>query len=134
MRVVLNISGTDRFSAARVQVSPWEQIKGELLLEYDTDASQLIADEAFIALDAGEWEFELGRLYTPFGVYLSQFASGPILEYGETRSSGIKINFNPREMTDLSLMVYQGRAGTGTDQWDWALAWQSWLNHCFPWG
>lgn len=116
-----------------MEVMPWEMIKGELLLEYDTDVRQLEADEAFVSVDVGDWELELGRLYTPFGVYFSQFASGPILEFGETRSNkGVKINHDPGNQSDVSLMVYRGRAeriGRDDDQWDWALAGEGWLSH-----
>lgn len=50
----------------------------EVILEYDTDKDKVEADEAFLSLEKHPWELALGKQYTPFGVYFSNFVSGPL--------------------------------------------------------
>ena len=113
-------------------VSPWEQAKAELVLEYDTETEQLIADEAFASLELNDsWEIEAGRMYTPFGVYISHFATGPLLELGETRADMVLLSYSPSEQLDLSIAAYRGDArktGQDSDRWDGALGIEGWLS------
>lgn len=124
---------SNREGAATLQLgliaTPWESVKGELLLEYDTDAKELVADEAFVALEADPWELEAGTMYTPFGTYISHFATGPLLEFGETRAPGVKLSYGPDDRVDFALSAYRGRARkamTDSRLWDWAFALEAW--------
>jgi hypothetical protein len=120
---------TDRLRerAASVQLGfiaePWEFAKGELILEYDTVLHDVVADEAFVSLEAQSWEVEAGKLYTPLGVYISHFASGPLLEFAESRANGVLVSYAPSDALDLKLMAYRGRARAarpGSSRLDWA--------------
>ena len=61
---------------------------GELIYEYDDDdgSNQQTIDEAILAFEGGDFELELGKLFVPFGEYFQPFRSGPLLEFGETRT------------------------------------------------
>lgn len=126
-------NNSNREGAATFQLgliaSQWEFIKGELLLEYDTDAKELIADEALVTLEADPWELEAGMMYTPFGAYISHFATEPLLEFGETRAPAVQLSYGPNKRIDLSLSAYQGRAqkaDTDSKRLDWAFALEAW--------
>lgn len=109
--------------------TPWESVKAELILEYETDTEQLIADEAFVGVELDDWEIEAGRMYTAFGVYISHFATGPLLELGETRADVITLSYGPSDQLDFSIAAYQGNArktGENTSLWDWTLAFEAW--------
>lgn len=100
----------DQNGAATFQLGlsarPVELAKGELILEYDTDAHELYLDEAFVTLETDPWELEVGKLYLPFGVYLTNFATGPILELGETRAQAATLAYGPDDTMDFKLSAY----------------------------
>jgi hypothetical protein len=105
--------------------APWEYLQGELALEYDTTSNRWRTDEAFVLLEKGDWELMGGKLYTPFGEYISHFPSGPLLEFGETRTHGVSLSYSPGELIELSLSAYRGRArevGAHSSRLDWAAA------------
>ena len=98
------------------------------MLEYDTDTEQLIADEASIMFESEPWEIRAGKFYTPFGSYWGNFINGPMLEFGETRASGISLSYSTEGMPDLSVMLYHGEAddqGTHAEALDWAASLES---------
>jgi hypothetical protein len=133
---------TGRDTSAAVQLglvaTPWNFSKGELILEYDSDADRLQADEALLALETGAWELALGKQYLPFGVYFSNFVSGPLVEFGETRAREAAIlAYGPSDDVDLSLFAYRGRArseGNNAGRWDWGLAAEFWLDQAWSFG
>lgn len=129
--------GDDRFSesAAALQLgleaAPLEFAKGEWVLEFDTLTRKFATEEVFVSLEAKPWELEAGKFYTPFGVYISHFAIGPILELGETRANAVTLSYGPRKSLDLKLCAYRGRAGksSGDDrewEWEWAGSAEYW--------
>lgn len=102
-----------------------------LVLEYDTETDQLRADEASIGLEFDPWQVRAGKFYTPFGHYWSNFVSGGILEFGETRASGFSLGYAAGDSTEIEVMLYHGEAdkeGPHSDPWDWALSLQSQLS------
>ncbi|MGH8452994.1 MAG: LbtU family siderophore porin, partial [Nevskiales bacterium] len=102
---------------------PW--LKGELVYEYDFKISRDNLDEAIIAFETAGFEVELGRLYAPFGEYFSHFASGPLLDFGETRRPGAIVSYRPSEQLDLSVFALKSRAartGSRGSAVDWGLA------------
>lgn len=128
-------SRTDSDNAASVQLSatatPWPFAKGELVLNYDTDIDRIEADEAIASLEYDAWELAYGRQYLPFGVYFSHFASGPLLEFGETRDLAATLSYDLHDQMDLSASVYRGQGRKTDDSGsniDWTLAVEGWLN------
>jgi hypothetical protein len=112
-----------------LEAAPLDFAKGEWVLEYDTLTGKLATEEAFLSLEAGPWELEAGKLYIPFGVYISHFAIGPILELGETRANAVTLGFAPQDSLDLKLSAYRGSArdsGRDTRDWDWAASLDFW--------
>jgi hypothetical protein len=105
--------------------APWEYLQGELSFEYDTATKNWITDEAFILLEIEDWELMGGKLYTPFGEYISHFPSGPLLEFGETQTRGISLAYSPGDLMELSLTAYRGQArevGDHSSRLDWTAA------------
>jgi len=97
---------------------PW--LKGEAIFEleheFEGDAPRATLDEGTASLLVGDFELEAGKLYVPFGEYFSHFVSGPVLEFGETRGSGLDLSWGPGDRLDLSAYLYLGPAEkTGTD-------------------
>jgi len=110
--------------------TPWSFTKGEVILDYDTTTDRVEVDEAVASLERDAWELAYGRQYLPFGVYFSHFASGPLLEFGETRDVAATLSYDFRERVDVSASVYhgQGRKISGDSTADWTLAMETWLN------
>ncbi len=112
-----------------LEAAPLDFAKAELVLEYDTQTGKLFTEEAFLSFEVKPWELEAGKLYTPFGVYISHFAIGPILELGETRANAVTLGFAPRDTLDLKLCAYRGSAresSRDTRDWDWAASLDVW--------
>ncbi|MCU7931312.1 MAG: LbtU family siderophore porin [Candidatus Thiodiazotropha sp. (ex Codakia rugifera)] len=112
--------------------------EAEVIVEYDTDLDKFVADEAILTFEYEPWELSLGKQYTPFGVYFSHFVSGPLLEFGETRSRKTAIlTYGPSDEFDLSLALYRGRAtalGNDAKEWDWAVGFEAWPTDSFSFG
>lgn len=109
----------------------FELAEAEAVLEYATDTGDVVLEEAFIAFEHEPWGLVLGKLYTPFGVYFSNFARGPIIEFGETRADeAATLSFTPDDASALSLTLYRGRARRqqNSDQWNWVFAAESALS------
>ena len=119
-------------------VSPFEFANVEVILEYDTDKDKVEADEAFLSLEKDPWELSLGKQYTPFGVYLSNFVSGPLVEFGETQADEVAtLAYGPSDELDILLTAYRGRArkqGKNSREWNWSLASEFWLNDDWSFG
>ncbi|MFA5941532.1 MAG: LbtU family siderophore porin [Sinimarinibacterium sp.] len=111
-----------------VEATPLEWMKIELIseLEQDSETGQTgpVLDEAVLALEAGDFELELGKLYVPFGVYFSRFVSGPLVEFGETRAHAAALSYGPDERLDIVAFTYDGRARplSGSRRRDWGFA------------
>lgn len=118
--------------------SPLAFSTAEVILEYDTDKKKIEADEAALSLEMDPWELTLGKQYTPFGVYFSNFVNGPLLEFGETQAKQvITLAYGPSDELDISMTVYRGRArkqGNNSREWNWNLATEIWLNHDWSFG
>jgi len=108
------------------EITPTSWLTGELIYEYDDEGSgSHTLDEATASFEAGDFELVAGKQYVPFGVYLSHFVSGPILEFGETRDKGVTLAYGPDDRLDFSAFAYRGRAekqGSNGGEWGWGLA------------
>lgn len=125
-----------RESSASLQLgfllTPLPVLQLELIAEYDSERDRVLADEAFVSLERHPWELSLGRQYTPFGVYFSNFASGPLLEFGETQAkTAATLAWGPNDDLDILFTLYNGRSrklGGKSPEWNWAIAAETWLS------
>ncbi|HRD67739.1 MAG TPA: hypothetical protein PKY50_16460 [Candidatus Competibacter sp.] len=114
---------TTSAQAEFIAATPWRNAKAEIVLEYDSTANRIVADEAFLGVEVEDWEIEAGRLYTPLGIYISHFASGPLLEFAESRADGLMLSYTPSDRLEFKLMGYRGEArpaNDGSEKLDWA--------------
>ncbi len=112
-----------------LEISPLPWMRGELIYEYDDDdeSNTQTIDEAILVFEVDDFELELGKLFVPFGEYFSHFVSGPLLEFGETRTHdwGMALSYGPHDRLDLAAFVYEGRArkaGSDAGYWDFGFA------------
>ena len=119
-------------TAASIQanffISPVDWIKSEIITEYDTNTDELIVDEAELAFEYGPWELAFGKLYLPFGQYISHFANGPITEFGETRANSVSLAYNYLDDVDISFAVYRSNAHEigSSNRIDWSAGIEAW--------
>lgn len=92
------------------EVKPVSWLKAEVIYEFDANSQLLALDEASTAIEANSLELEMGTLYLPFGAFYSHFATGPLLEFGETRGKAVTLNWDPDEHLELILFAYQASA------------------------
>ena len=78
--------------------------------EFEGEGAALELDEGTASVILGSFELEGGRLYVPFGEYVSHLASGPLLEFGETRGDGADLSWSPDDRIDVSIFLYNGPA------------------------
>lgn len=91
-----------------------ESLTAVLLFEAEWgDGERSVLDEAFLALEGEDWGIEGGRLYLPFGQFYSYFVTGPLLEFGETRGTGLIGRYSLSESVGVSLFAFDGE----TDNW-----------------
>ncbi len=100
-----------------------ELINAELVFEYEIDTNDLEFDEGVVNLDHEIWGVTVGRLYVPFGEYYSHFVSGPMVEFGETRSSGLSIDYSFNDQWEVFVFAFDGDAKKrgDNDEYDWGL-------------
>jgi hypothetical protein len=100
--------------------------EAEVIFEYDTDAKKVNVDEAIFVIELDPLELTIGRQYTPFGTYISNFISDPLIEFAETRANrAVTLAYGPGDRLDVLLTLYRGKArriGGNARRWDWALA------------
>ncbi|MET0067150.1 MAG: LbtU family siderophore porin [Candidatus Thiodiazotropha sp.] len=105
----------------------YEWAEAEVVFEYDSDPDEIVVEEAFITLDFEPFELSLGKQYTPFGLYYSNFITGPMLEFGETSARHVALaNYGSDDSFDLSIAAYKGWANQQGrhDSWDWAIGFE----------
>ncbi len=108
---------------------PLEPVEGELIVEFDTVTEKLKTEEATVSLELDPLALTVGKQYLPFGVFFSQFASGPLIELGETRATAADLSYDFDGRVDLSVSAYRGRAreqDNAEGDIDWVLAMESW--------
>ncbi|MCW8956465.1 MAG: hypothetical protein OQL09_06250 [Gammaproteobacteria bacterium] len=118
------------------EITPLEDVKAEWIAEYDSDINKWKTDEATIAYEFGPWEWVAGKQNMPFGVFISHFATGPILEFGEVNDKGVSLTYDYHEMIDVSFTFYRGVAyHVGEDRdMDWTFALEYWPTEDFSIG
>ena len=110
-----------------ISITDW--LSAELILEseYDFEARgnenelHIIWDEAFIEASIGEWGIKVGRQYYPFGEYYSHFITGPLLEFGETRGTGVIVDYSFNDFIEWSVFVLESNSDelSDSEEFDW---------------
>lgn len=96
-----------------LEATPRSWLKGELVYEYDFDRHKDTIDEFIVSAEWNDVELAAGKLYVPFGEYFSQFAAGPLVEFGETRATAAVLSYNQDDRLDISVYVYKGKTLSG---------------------
>ena len=90
-----------------IEATPMDWITGFVLLSWEEDDDKVIFDEAHITLGATDtipYYLQLGKFYTPFGVFETNMISDPLtLEFAEVVDTGIQVGF---EMEGFRGSVY----------------------------
>ncbi len=111
--------------------TPAENVRAELILEYDTDTDRVKTEEFTVRLESDPWEFVIGKQYLPFGEYFSRFVTDPLIEFGETREAAATLTYDFSDRLDLSMSVYHGAAGAldrNNRGLDWTFAMAAWAH------
>jgi hypothetical protein len=89
-----------------------DMINAEFVIDYEAETGHLELDEGVINLEGETWGVSAGRLYVPFGEYYSHFVTGPLLEFGETRSSAaLAADYSPINIFEIFVYAFEGDAG-----------------------
>ncbi|MEN8205147.1 MAG: LbtU family siderophore porin [Pseudomonadota bacterium] len=99
-----------------------EEIAAEFVFEYEVDSDHSLLDEGFLQYEGEMLGVEAGRLYIPFGEFYSHFATGPILEFGETRGNALVVDYALSDSVDVFAYGIDGKAerqGESGGQIDW---------------
>lgn len=118
------------------EITPIDDVKAEWIAEYDSDKNKWVTDEAIIAYESGPWEWEAGKQNMPFGVYISHFATGPILEFGEVSDKGVSLVYDYQDIVDMSFTLFRGVAYHVDESrdLDWTFALEYWPTEDFSIG
>lgn len=108
--------------------TPLEWLNSEIIIEYDTEIDELRVDEAEIAFEYENWELAFGKIFLPFGNYISHFANGPIIEFGETSGTAISLSYNYNDIIDFSVAAFRSKARklNSDNRIDWSAALETW--------
>ena len=125
---------SDKFenTAANLQIgifaTPLDWLNAEIITEYDTDIDEWTLDEAELSVEYDAWELVAGKQFLPFGNFISHFANGPIIEFGETSDPALSLNYNYHDDLDVSVSAYRSDARkiNSNDRLDWSAAIEAW--------
>lgn len=87
-----------------------EQVESEIILDFDANKTGSALDEAFIEIKTGDVGWSAGTQTLPFGAYYSHFITGPLVEFGETRATGLLAGFDYNNVVELSAVLFNGKA------------------------
>ena len=83
-------------------------LTAELIFEYEIDQEEGLIEELKLAYETDAWGISAGHDNIDFGEYLSHFATGPLLEFSETRADAMTINIKPFPTLELYTFVFKG--------------------------
>lgn len=121
---------TDPAVQAAFDLSLFDIAEAEIIFEYTEDSHEPIMDELIIAGDIGDFGFNVGRYYAPFGLYYSNFINGPMVEFAETRRDMLQIDYDFEDRIEYSVFVFDGvtrELGSSSNDVGWGLL----LMRCF---
>jgi len=87
-----------------------DNITAEFTYEYEIDRDHGSVEEAFVEYEADSWGVKLGREDISFGEYYSHFATGPLLEFGETRADALSLGYKFLPGFEIFGFVFEGDA------------------------
>lgn len=78
-------------------------------------------DEGFIFAELDNLTFQLGRMDLPFGEYYSYFVTDPLLQFGETKSDGLVIEYSFAEFFTFTPFAFDSEVSKqfNDDSFDW---------------
>ena len=91
---------------AAFDVDLFDIFEAELIFEYSEDPRAPLMDEFILATDIGDIGLSAGRFYLPFGIYYSHFINGPMIEFAETRSDVVQLDYDWQDQIEFSLYAY----------------------------
>ena len=101
-----------------------ESLSAELVFEAEYQNRFTTAiEEAILKYDLDDWSIELGYQDLPFGEYYSHFVTGPLLEFGETTSTTLIIDYSINDYYEVFGYVFDGKTRQIDDDTDlgWGL-------------
>ena len=87
-----------------------DQVESEIILDFEENKTGSVLDEAFVDLTSGNWSVSAGMQTLPFGTYYSNFITGPLLEFGETRRTTLLLGYDYNNSVEFSAFTYNGNA------------------------
>lgn len=85
-----------------------DQLIAEIVYEYEFDRDQGQVDEAIIEYETDHWSLKIGRENISFGEFFSHFATGPLLEFGETRADALTLGYKFSPQLEVFGLVFKG--------------------------
>ena len=107
------------------KVAMSEHITSEIIFDFEENKTDSALDEAFVDLKSGNWGLSVGMQTLPFGAYYTNFITGPLLEFGESRKTALLLAYDYNDQVEFSVFTYQGHAypiNTAERIRDWATA------------
>lgn len=119
-----------------INIQPLEWVKADLVYQYESNEEMWELDEGVFIFDLDNWELTLGKHDLAFGEFFSNFASGPILELGEIKETGVTLSYNHEENLELSFSAYRSspHKKDSSDRLDFGFSLTSWLTDDFSFG
>lgn len=118
-----------------------DELKAEIEYEYDDQLDEFVLEEAVAEFEIDDFKVELGRLYVPFGEYFSRFASGPALEFAETRARAVVFAYEPtygtNDQLEASVYVFKSKLNqnlTDENNTDWGFSFNYMAEDAFSLG
>ncbi len=96
-----------------------ESLSAELIFEAEyQNQLKTNTEEAILKYDLDDWGVEVGYQDLPFGEYYSHFVTGPLLEFGETKSTALIIDYSINDYYEVFGYIFDGKTrqlGDNTD-------------------
>ena len=98
--------------------------------EIDEGGPAVEFDEATIDYLRGPWSARFGRLYVPFGEFISHFSDDPsLVDLGDTRETAVLVRYDYGDMLSVSAFVFGGDADRAGDSEDFRRRINDWGLH-----
>jgi len=98
----------------------------ETVGQFDSDDNNWTIEEALLAIDLSPWEINIGKQQLPFGKYISHFASGPMIEFGELNEKALSVNFDVEDSFDLTTAIYfSDRTNNTHNKHGWVISFET---------
>jgi len=105
-----------------ITAKEWFEI--ELIFEADKQKHfDIQLDEGLISTEIDDWGLQIGRQHVPFGEFYSNFVTGPMLEFGETRQTSFIIDYSFNDTLEIAGFLFSSQLETQDESqpYDWGL-------------